>query len=149
MNQYFEQMILTASPVELIRLLYQRAITSVRDAREHLKRGRIMERGKAINHAYLVLTELLASLNPAEAPELSKRLSGLYTYMQGRLLDANFKQHDAPLAEVLSLLTTLEEAWKAIPDSVEPRVPAAPRNPWAGGDASLMEDEPVRLALSA
>ena len=149
MNQYFEQMILTASPVELIRLLYQRAIGSVRDAREHLKRGRIMERGQAINIVYLVLTELNTSLNPAEAPELAKKLAGLYTYMQSRLLEANLKQQDAPLAEVLVLLTTLEEAWKAIPDVAAPPAPVVLRNPWAGADGSLIEDEPVRLALSA
>ena len=149
MNQYFEQMILTASPVELIRLLYQRAINSVRDAREHLKNGRIMERGKSINNAYLVLMELSQSLNAEEAPDLARRLSGLYAYMQKKLLDANLKQQDAPLAEVLSLLTTLDEGWRAVPDSVEAAAPVAPKNPWANAAADLVDDEPMRLALSA
>jgi len=149
MNQYFEQMILTASPVELIRLLYQRAINSVRDAREHLKNGRIMERGKSINNAYLVLMELSQSLNAEEAPDLARRLSGLYAYMQKKLLDANLKQQDAPLAEVLSLLTTLDEGWRAVPDSVEAATPVAPKNPWANAAADLVDDEPMRLALSA
>jgi len=149
MNQYFEQMILTASPVELIRLLYQRAINSVRDAREHLRNGRIMERGRSINNAYLVLSELSQSLNFEEAPELAKRLGGLYAYMQKRLLDANLKQEDAPLGEVLSLLSTVDEGWRAVPDSVEAPAPVAPRTPWANAAADLVDDEPVRLALSA
>ncbi len=50
MNPYYEQMILNAEPVELIRLLYQRAISCVRDAREHLAHKRIAERSKA-DHA--------------------------------------------------------------------------------------------------
>lgn len=58
MNPYFEQMILSASPVELIRLLYKRAISSVRDAREHLRNGQIAERCASINTAYSVLLEL-------------------------------------------------------------------------------------------
>ena len=149
MNQYFEQMILTASPVELIRLLYQRAIASVRDAREHLRNGRIPERGQAINRAWLVLVELGTSLDVEAAPQLAKRLGGLYAYMQGRLLEANLKQQDAPLAEVLSLLSTLEEAWKAVPDCVADKAMVAARNPWAGASANLVDDEPVRLALSA
>jgi flagellin-specific chaperone FliS len=74
MNTYFEQMILSASPVELIRILYQRAASSVRDAREHLRGGRIRERSGSINNAYEVLTELMAALRPAEAPELAGRL---------------------------------------------------------------------------
>jgi flagellar protein FliS len=110
-----------------------------------------MERGQSINRAFLVLVELTTSLNAEEAPELARNLSGLYAYMQKRLLEANLKQKDAPLAEVLCLLSTLEEAWKAIPDHVSESeaAPVARRNPWAAANAALMEDEPVRLALSA
>ena len=113
MNQYFEQMVLSASPVELIRLLYQKAIASTRNAREHLSCGRIPERCSAINNAYLILSELAGALREEEAPELAKRLRGLYVYMQGRLLEANLKQQDAPLADVLGLLITLAEPWSA------------------------------------
>ena len=48
------------------------------------------------------------------APELSGRLRNLYLYMQQRLLDANMQQVDPPLAEVLGLLITLEEAWSGV-----------------------------------
>jgi flagellar protein FliS len=125
MNTYFEQMILSASPVELIRILYQCAVSAVRDAREHLHGGRIAERSRTINKAYDVLTELTGALRPAEAPELAARLRALYCYMQGRLLEANFRQTDAPLAEVLMLLTTLAEGWKDAPEPVERSPPGA------------------------
>jgi flagellin-specific chaperone FliS len=39
MNTYFEQMVLSASPLELIRILYRQADSAVRKAREHLKEG--------------------------------------------------------------------------------------------------------------
>jgi flagellar protein FliS len=120
MNTYFEQMILSASPVELIRILYQCALSAVRDAREHLRGGRIAERSRTINKAYDVLTELTGALRPAEAPELAARLRALYCYMQGRLLEANFRQTDAPLEEVLMLLTTLAEGWKEAPEASNP-----------------------------
>jgi flagellar protein FliS len=136
-------MILSASPLELTRLLYQRAIASVREAREHLAERRITERGKAINRAYLILIELSVSLRAEAAPELTARLSGLYGYMQKRLLDANLRQQDEPLAEVLGLLTTLAEAWSAIPDAAA--APAISANPWS----SAMRDDTVRIAVSA
>ncbi len=113
MNQYFEQMVLSASPVELIRLLYQKAISSTRNAREHLRCRRIPERCSAINNAYMVLGELTRSLDGEAAPELAKRLGTLYAYMQGRLIEANLQQRDEPLAEVLGLLITLAEPWTA------------------------------------
>jgi flagellar protein FliS len=114
MNPYFEQTILNAEPIELIRMLYQRAISSVRDAREHLQHRRIARRSAAVMQAYLAIAELLAALRPEVAAELSERLRNLYFYMQQRLLDANMQQADQPLAEVLSLLKTLDEGWSGV-----------------------------------
>src|SRR5206468_2046051 len=44
----------------------------------------------------------------------------LYDYMQRRLLEANMKQADAPLSEVLGLLSTLSEAWIEVSGRVAP-----------------------------
>jgi len=120
MSRYFDEMVLSASPIELIRLLYQRAIASTQAAREHLKAGRLAERSHSINTAYLVLAELTGSLHSETAPELTARLAGLYAYMQKRLLDANLRQEEAPLGEVLNLLVSLSEAWAAVPDPNNP-----------------------------
>jgi flagellar secretion chaperone FliS len=114
MNPYFEQTILNADSIELVRIMYQRAISWVLEAREHLKQRRIAERSAAITKAYAVLAELQAALRPEKAPELSGRLRSLYLYMQQRLIDANTQRIDQPLAEVVELLTTLESAWSGV-----------------------------------
>ncbi len=111
MNRYFEETIRNAEPIDLIRLLYQSVISCVEDARQHLREKRIAQRSAAINRAYAVLSELIASLRPEAAPEISQQLRGLYFYIQQRLLDANLQQADKPLAEVLGLLKTLDEGW--------------------------------------
>ena len=121
MNPYYEQMILNAEPVELIRLLYQRAISSVREAREHLAHKRIAERSKAVSRAYAAIEQLIVALRPENAPELCSRLQGLYVYMQQRLLDANMQQADGPMAEVLGLLMTLAEGWSGVVEQMNPR----------------------------
>ncbi|MES1258042.1 MAG: flagellar export chaperone FliS [Acidobacteriota bacterium] len=131
MNPYLEQMILSASPVELIRLLYQRAIGSAREAREHLREGRVEKRCASINVVYAVLTELTSSLRAEDAPELAEKLNGLYGYMQGRLVEANLQQLDEPLVEVIGLLTTLAEAWNAVPDPFVQE--AAAQSSWSAG----------------
>jgi flagellar protein FliS len=119
MNPYFEQMILSASPVELVRLMYQKAIASVTDARDHLKAGRIRERAQAINKAYSIVAELMISLDMEKAPELATNLKRLYCYIQERLIEANHTQKDAPLAETVRLLSTLADAWQLVPDAPE------------------------------
>ena len=147
MNPYFEQMVLSASPVELVRLLYQRAIGAVRDAREHLRQGRIQERCNSVNIAYAVLTELASSLRAEDAPELSANLNALYSYMQARLVEANGQQLDGPLLEVLGLLSTLAEAWQAVPDPWSAEAAQHPMTPRPYGGASA--EGTCRIAVSA
>jgi flagellar secretion chaperone FliS len=119
MNPYFEQMILSASPIELVRLMYQKAISCVADARDHLKAGRIRERSQAIGKAYAIIAELMVSLDVDKAPALALNLRRLYCYMQERLIEANHTQKDAPLAETARLLITLADAWQAVPGPSE------------------------------
>lgn len=142
MNRYFEDMVLSASPVELTGLLYQKAIDSTRNAREHLKNGRIAERCAAITNVYLILAELTASLRTEEAPDLAPKLASLYHYMQSRLLEANMAQQDQPLADVLNMLITLAEPWAEMG-----KAPLRAPNPWSA--AAAISDESARIAYSA
>ena len=146
MNPYLEQTILNADPIELIAMVYQRAIFCVRDAREHLRHKRIAARSAAIVGAYAALAELLAALRPEMAPELAGRLQSLYFYMQRRLLDANAQQIDQPLAEVLSLLSTLAEGWSGVAAELSPN-----REPdyVSGRESGHEYEDTARLAISA
>jgi flagellar secretion chaperone FliS len=122
-NPYAAQLdvsILTAEPIELVRILYRTALDSVSGARAHLAAGEIKERSQAIGKAVSIIHELALSLNPEVEPSLAGTLAELYDYMQRRLLAANFEQSDAPLAEVMGLLETMTDAWyQANPDAAE------------------------------
>jgi flagellar secretion chaperone FliS len=124
---YVAQKTLSAEPLELVAMLYLKAITEVRGARRHLAEGNIALRSKAISKAYAVVSELDGSLNMEAGGELSTRLRALYGYCMVRLLDANMHQADGPLVEVLGLLSTLSEGWQAIAksDPVPEKVPAS------------------------
>ena len=125
---YLESRIESADPIQLVRLLFQGACVSVREARNCLVAGRITERSRAISKAHAILAELTASLDHGKGGDLSARLARLYDYMMRRLLEANFRQADEPLVEVLGLLTTLSEAWDGIQQQMEPAEPVAA--PW-------------------
>jgi flagellar secretion chaperone FliS len=126
-DAYLEQRVLSADPLELVRLMYQAAIAAVRDARRDLSAGEIAARSRSISKACGIVLELNAALDHSQDGEISARLAALYDYMLRRLLEANIQQSDALLAEVLGLLSTLSEAWE------QTRVvarPAAPENAW-------------------
>lgn len=126
---YLEQRVLSADPLELVRLLYQAAIAAVRHARRELGAGEIAARSRSISRACGILLELNGALDHVQGGEISTRLAALYDYMLRRLLEANMQQSDALLAEVLGLLCTLSEAWE------QARVAADPlpvENAWRG-----------------
>ena len=126
-DAYLESRILTAEPLELIRLLYQAGTGAVREARRCLREADITGRSRAISKACEVLMELTAGLDHERGGEISGRLSSLYEYMQRRLIEANFQQSDPPLVEVLGLLSTLSDAWNEV--RTQAAVPSA-ANPW-------------------
>ena len=128
-DAYVESRVLSADPIELVNLLYQACTGAVREARHHLANGEIAARSRSITRASEILIELTTSLNHQRGGELSQRLALLYDYMRRRLTEANFQQSDAPLNEVLGLLSTLAEAW----DGVKPTERPAPTSvsPWA------------------
>ena len=128
-NAYMESRILSADPIELVNLLYQACTGAVREARHHLGKGEIGERSRKINKAYEILTELSVSLDHQKGGKISQQLGRLYDYMQGRLLEANMQQADAPLAETLGLLSTISEAWASMPRTGKPEV--QPESRWA------------------
>src|ERR1017187_9206690 len=113
-DAYLESRILTADPIELVNLLYQACVQAVREARRHLAEGRIAERSREINKACQLVIELATSRDHERGKEISRPLALLYDYIQRRLREANMQQSDAPLADVLGLLSTLSEAWAGI-----------------------------------
>jgi flagellar secretion chaperone FliS len=128
-DAYLESRVLSAGPIELVRILYQTTANAVREARRHLETGDVLARSRAISKASQALLELTGSLDFSSEGEIANRLAQLYSYMLCRLTDAHFQQTEAPLTEVLALLATLSEGWEAIGTTSPPPVEAA--NPWA------------------
>jgi flagellar protein FliS len=108
---YLEAQVMSADPVELICLLYDRAVDRVREARRRLASREIAERAAAIGDVISIVGELNASLDHSAGGAISANLAQLYNYLTMRLTEGNVKQQDAPLAEVENLLLTLAEAW--------------------------------------
>lgn len=120
-DAYLESTILSADPVELVRILYRTALDAVREARMHLGSGDVPARGKSVSRALDVINELNGSLDHQSGGALGRRLSELYDYMQRRLIEANYRQEQDALDEVSALLATLLEAWQAVGTAARPQ----------------------------
>ena len=145
-----ETRVLSATPLELIQMLYDGAIETVQAARQHLSQGRIAERGRSVSKAVDILSELSRSLNHAVGGDLSSRLAALYDYMQRTLLEANFSQTEGGFVETENLLKTMAEAWRGVAGatSAEPGIAAGPADNFAWMSYGS-ESEPIARQWSA
>jgi len=109
---YTDGSLFSGNPLNQVIALYQGALDATNQAERALSARDIMGRGRAINKANAILTELLISLDDERGGEISKNLKRLYCYMQTQLSKAHAKQLAEPIVEVSALLTTLLEGWR-------------------------------------
>jgi len=120
-ESYFENDVLHQEPVELIRMLYTKAVVKLGEAAEHLAAGRIAERSNAIGHASEILVELQSSIDREKGQDIGLRLAQLYDYMLARLAEANAKQEAEPILECRALLETILQGWSEAAAELRPQ----------------------------
>jgi len=119
-----ETSVIAASPHKLIVMLYDGALSAIRNAGKHMSAGQIAEKGAAISKALDIINNgLRASLDKKAGGEIAGNLDSLYAYMTERLLTANLQNKAEMLEEVQTLLTDLRDAWTQIGE--KPVTPSA------------------------
>jgi flagellar secretion chaperone FliS len=124
-HRYREVAIQTASPLQLIVILYDAAICSIQEAQEHMNHRNIAARSRSINKCIAIISELQSSLDLKAGGEISLSLHRLYDYMLRTIFRANADQSIQPLTEVESLLGNLRSAWVEVVNQNQGASPAS------------------------
>ncbi|EHM45990.1 MAG: flagellar export chaperone FliS [Yokenella regensburgei] len=110
-----ESAVLSASPHQLVVMLFDGALSAMVRARLFLEQGDIVAKGESLSKAINIIDNgLKAGLNMDVGGELPHNLSALYDYMVRRLLHANLRNDVAAISEVEALLNNIADAWKQI-----------------------------------
>lgn len=120
---YRQTSIETASPGQLVLMLYRRAILATRQAAQAMERKEMEKAHKDLLRAQAIVFELKMALNP-EAGQLADGLAGLYDFFHRQLIDANVRKDPAPAQQVGAMMESLLEAWEVVlgPSSTTPKV---------------------------
>lgn len=110
-NQYLTNTVQSASPEQLMLMLYDGAIRFVSLAIQAIENGLIDKRAYYINKTSAIVSEFAATLDHSMNPKLAEDLDALYSYMLKRMMDANVKNDTAPLVEVKQMLSDLRATW--------------------------------------
>jgi flagellar protein FliS len=113
-REYLESRILSAKPAELIEMLYQVAIQSLKKAMGHLKSGDAMERAREVSRAQESVNELMAALDHSAGASFTQTLAALYAYVQQQILKGHAGPSEEALQRAIGILTTLQEGWSGV-----------------------------------
>ena len=132
-QQYRATKVGTASPVDLVVMLYQGVVRFTRAGIEATERGDVQAAHKGFVRAQDIIAELVSTLDHDRGGEVAKQLLALYDYAFRRLVEANCKKDVVPAREVIGIFRDLGMAWQELAGRqrqaappARPVVPAAP-----------------------
>jgi flagellar protein FliS len=113
---YRANAVLTASPGQLVLMLYDGALKALGLAQQAFQEPspeprRIENINRHLLKAQAIVSELQSGLNMEAGGEFAQTMSRLYDYHNRRLFEANLRKEIAPIIEVERLLRELRDAW--------------------------------------
>lgn len=109
---YRSRRVETASPHQIVVMLYQELLRRIELGAAHLEEGSLTKASPHLHHAREILAELLASLEPVPgAEELVIRLAALYKWGMAELIAAGPPKDAARARAVGRAFEPLLDGW--------------------------------------
>lgn len=125
---YHTQQIMTASPAELVAMLYDRAIANLNAAIQAIAGGDIEGRWRNNSKAMEVISHLAMTLDLERGGLTAENLDQLYRFMLGKLPLVDSRNDAKPAKEVVALLVPLRDSWREIAKYGDTRAPGTNTN---------------------
>ena len=110
-----ESGVMSASPHQLIVMLFDGALSALLRARILMNQGDIAGKGLALSKAINIIDNgLRAGLDHEKGGKIAEELESLYEYISRTLLEANLNKSGENLPHLISLMTEMSETWQLI-----------------------------------
>ncbi len=117
-NVELEAKVSSASPYELVQLLFDELILLLARAKEAQTHDDKELQNVAVERATHIISYLHSTLSEDVESDLPHKLSLLYDYINRQLLSYRLRSDEVLLDEVISLVETIASAWKNISANV-------------------------------
>lgn len=111
---YRQQSVLTATPAQLVVMLYDGAVRFLRQGAVAMRAGGRRQADERLRRAEAILDELLVTLDVEAGGEVASRLQGVYSFCRRRLLEARREQDADHIDGVARMLEELRGAWAEV-----------------------------------
>ncbi len=107
--QYRQQGVLTASPTELVVMLYEGCIKQLKLAKIHIEDKNIEGANNSFQRAQDIITELVMGLDFNY--DIARELLNLYEFVQRAIIDMNISKDIKQVDPIIEILDDLRTAW--------------------------------------
>lgn len=111
-KQYQKNQIETATPEQVLILLYDGAILYLNKAKVALEQNDLEQWNKNLLGCERIILEFMDTLDMENGGDLAKNLYGLYEYFYNTLVQANLNKNTQKVDEILRHLKGLRETWQ-------------------------------------
>ena len=111
---YQRARVTSATPAELVVLMYERLLADLKGGAAAMRSGDIPTKAKFVQNATDILFELFGALDEEQGGEVTQRLAALYNYMIGRIGEASRSMDPAVLDELAGHVEALTVAWREV-----------------------------------
>jgi flagellar protein FliS len=118
---YTESSIMTASPQQLVVMLYDGSIRFLRQSAEAMRAGNREVSRERMRRAEAIIDELNWSLDMSYG-QIPENLRQIYLFSKRQLVKANLESDPKPIDGVARLLSELRESWATIAQRAEAEV---------------------------
>jgi flagellar protein FliS len=111
---YKQQSILTATPGQLVVMLYEGCLRFLHQGAQSMRDGGIAEAGSRLQRAEAIIEELLTTLDLEQGGVIASRLQGIYVFCLRQIMEARIERDPAKVDKVAELLSELRDSWVEI-----------------------------------
>lgn len=108
-EQYRQQGVMVANPVELIIMLYDGCIKQLKLAGLAIKDNNMQEANDGLKKAQDIISELIMSLD-FHYP-LAKELMSIYDFLINSIVDINISKDEKDIEPLIGILSELRKSW--------------------------------------
>ena len=111
---YRQQSVMTASPGQLVVMLYDGAVRFLGQAAVAMRADEPLLCDQKLRRAEAIIDELHVVLDKERGGEIASRLEGIYVFCKRHLIEARIERDAAMIDKVSELMGELRESWAAI-----------------------------------
>jgi flagellar protein FliS len=111
---YLQQSVMTASPGQLVVMLYDGALRFLLQAATLMRAEDTLGCDAKLRRAEAIIDELRGTLDQERGGVIASRLEGIYVFCKRHLIDARIQRDAGMIDKVAELLGELREAWAQI-----------------------------------